>query len=414
MTGDDPRTNPNFPLLWPHFNQFVQFPHEMSGHHLRPHSPVEHSVEYHSKFGHLLEVFSKHGVPIGGHGGFPGHSSHTGHTGHAGHTGHNPHAGPHGPPHPVPSHSVPPHSVAPHAVPPHVPPHSVPPHSRPMSAQGHTHPHPDMQVPGPSSVPVFPPHHSRSLNTPNIENIPRASPRPHLDPATGLPYAYGHPHLHSHLHTHTHLHLHPSDNPERHGGVPREHQPTTPNPHQMPGHPPSLGMPHESTALRHQELLHHIQQDPRMRNALLGPGGIPTREGAISPSMLHEYFRHDPAAYHVWLSQVARLHQEHMFNDPQHPSAHQNLRLLAEHEDYIRHMRSLEMDPKFKAEHERGMPPIPERGMQLAERGMPRGDQFPPYTPATYLEHIRRLHGRITPPSGPMSVKPVTIDLCED
>lgn len=375
--ADDQRTNPNFPLLWPRFNQFVSFPHEVSGNHVRSHSPIEHGIEYHSKFGHLLDVFSKHGTPIGGgHSGFPHHSNM------GGHLGHSMHPNQHG--------------------------HPPPPHSRPMSAQSHSHPpHPDIPVPGQSSLPVFPSHHSRSVNPPNIENMSRVSPRPHIDASTGLPYGY--PHLHSHLHTHTHLHLHPSDS-ERHS-VPREHPPPTSSAHPAPGHLPSLGMPHKSSLLRHEELLHHIQQDPRMRSALLGPGGIPTREGAISPGMVHEYLKHDPAAYHFWLSQVARSHQDHMFTDPHNPSPHQNLRLLAEHEEYVRHMRSVSMDPKFKMEHDRGIA-VPERGLPIGERGIPRGEHVPS-TPAAYLEHIMRLHGRLTPPT-PMSVKPVTIDLCED
>ena len=377
-SGDEPRATPNFPLLWPRFNQFVAFPHDIAGNHPRSHSPIEHSVEYHSKFGHLLDVFNKHGAPIGSHTSFHHHSNIGGH----------------------PAHNI--HQSA-HAHPP-------PPHSRPLSAQSHPHPHPDIPVPGQSSLPVFPSHHSRSVNPPNMESMSRVSPRPHIDPVGGMPYGY--PHLHSHLHTHTHLHLHPSDSAERHN-VPREHQPATSSAHPVPGHPPSLGLPHESSLLRHEELLHHIHQDPRVRNALLGPGGIPTREGAISPGMVHEYLRHDPAAYHVWLSQVARSHQEHLHSDPQHPSAHQNLRLMAEHEEYLRHMRSVVIDPKCKVEHDRGMP-LPERGPPIGERGMPRGEQFP-FTAAAYLEHIRRLHGRITPPPPtPMSVKPVTIDLCED
>eukprot|EP00795_Rhopilema_esculentum_P007172 gene7172-12838_t len=377
-SGEDPRSNPNFSPFWPpHFNQFVSFPHEMSGGHMRSHSPVEQNVDYHPKFGHLLDVFSKHGAPIGGHSNFPGHSSF---NGHGGHTGHSIHPGQHGPPPAG--------------------------HNRPMSAQ--SHPHPDVPVPGQTALPVFPSHNSRPTNPPNIDNISRVSPRPHIDPPGGLPYGYGHPHLHSHLHTHTHLHLHPSDNAERHN-VPREHQPATSNAHPVLGHPPSLGLSHETSLLRPEELLHHIQQDPRMRNALLGPGGVPTREGAISPAMLHEYFRHDPTAYHLWLSQVARSHQEHLFPDP---LAHQNLRLLAEHEEYLRHMRSLAIDPKMKAEHDRVMS-LPERGLPVNERTLPRGEQFP-FTPAAYIEHIRRLHGRITPPHTPLSVKPVTIDLCED
>lgn len=399
MTGDDPRANPNFSFMWPHFNQYVSFPHDgVPGHQFRSHSPVEHGIDYPSKFGHLLEIFSRHGAPIGGH------SSHSNHAGHAGH----------------PSHSA--HPVIPGQ---HPRPHTA--HARPHSAQGHTHSHPDLPIPGQNSLPVFPPHHSRPGNNPNMDNLSRTSPRPHIDPATGLPYAYGHPHLHSHLHTHTHLHLHPNETRDGHPGVPREHPPSSTNPHPVPGHPPSLGLPHENPLLRQQqELLHHLQ-DPRTRNAL-SAGGIPTRDGEISPGMLHELFRHDPAAYHLWLSQFTRLHQEqHLLSDQQHHnSPHQNIRLLAEHEDYIRHMRSMEMDPKFKAEHlgpserpvplgERGMPlgergmPLGERGMPLGERGMPRGEPFA-YSPATYLEHIRRLHGRMTPPSG----KPVTIDLCED
>ncbi len=200
-----------------------------------------------------------------------------------------------------------------------------------------------------------------------------------------------------------------------------------------------------------------------MRNPHAGPPvGLPSREGTISPAMLHEYYRHDPAAYHLWLNQAARLQQEqHLVPDSQHPSAHPNMRLLPENEDYLRHLRSLELDPKFKPEHvsapergiphperamlmgergipiseralplgERGLPlgdrsiPLPERAMPLGERGIPlgerglstnergppRGDHFP-FSTAAYIEHIRRLHSRLTPPSG----KPVTIDLCED
>eukprot|EP00794_Sanderia_malayensis_P015048 gene15048-16601_t len=467
MTGDDPRNNPNFPFLWPHFNQYVSFPHDMApGHHFRSHSPPveQHAgVDYHSKFGHLLEIFSRHGAPIGG-----GHSG----AGHSSHNVHNAHSG---------------HSVIPGQ---HVRPHTA--HGRPHSAQGHSHP--ELPLPGQSSVPVFPGHHNRP-NNPNIDGISRTSPRPpHIDPATGLPYAYGHPHLHSHLHTHTHLHLHPSENENRHGPAAtapgaREPHPPQPssagNPHPLPGHPPALGLPHESGMLRHQpDFLHHLQEH-RMRNPLVaaggsgGPGGLPAREGAISPGMLHEYYRHDPATYHLWLNQAARLQQEqqqHFLPDPQHPSAHQ--RLLAENEDYIRHMRSLELDSKFKSEHigaseralqlgerglplgerglplgerglplgerglplgerglplgERGLPlgerglPLTERGLSLSERGLPlgerglplggergvpRGEHFP--FSAAYLENIRRLHGRLTPPTG-LTGKPVTIDLCED
>lgn len=150
-----------------------------------------------------------------------------------------------------------------------------------------------------------------------------------------------------------------------------------------------------------------------MRSALLGPGGIPTREGAVSPGMIHEYLKHDPAAYHLWLNQASRSHQELLFSDAHNPSAHQNMRLLAEHEECLRHIRSVSMDPKFKVEHDRGMP-MPERLHPIGERGIPRSEQFP-FTPAAYLEHMRRLNGRLSPPSHtPLQVKPVTIDLCED
>jgi len=370
--SEDPRATPNFPLLWqPRFNQLVAFPHE------RPHSPIEHSAEYHSKFRHLFDVFNKHGAPIGGHSSFHRHSTIGGHSSHAMHPSQHGH-----------------------------PPPPPPPHSRPLSA--HSHPHPDIPVPGQNSLPVFPSHHARSVNAPNMDAISRVSPHPHIDPVGGMQYGYSH--LHSHLHTHTHLHLHPTGTAERHS-VPREHQPATSSAHPVPGHPPSLGLPHDSSILRHEELLHQMQ-DARVRNAILGPGGMPAREGAVSPVMMHEYFRNDPAAYQMWLSQVARSQQEHLFSDPQHPPSHQNLRLLAEHEEYVRHMRSVVMDTKYKIEHDRGIP-MPEGGLPFGERGMPHSEQFPYQA---YLDHMRRLHSRITPPIPPtaMSVKPVTIDLCED
>jgi len=158
---------------------------------------------------------------------------------------------------------------------------------------------------------------SRFAHDPMAPSIIPPMDRPTIDPITGLPSIQ--PHLHSHLHTHTHLHVHPDDIKYRgHGVHPSEnhHERSTPH-HIVPPLPHPPRRPSSAGREYHDNVSLLLQHDPHLSRHIPpnSRGETPhppiSREGAISPSFPREQpSRHsDPVAYHLWLTQLKRIHQ---------------------------------------------------------------------------------------------------------
>lgn len=174
-------------------------------------------------------------------------------------------------------------------------------------------PHPHANIDGHTRFP----HGVSSLGSGIVPPIER----PTVDPITGVPTFQ--PHLHSHLHTHTHLHVHPDDIKYR-GHLPetlseRERLERT-TPHHII--PPQQHPPHRSSSTNRDIhdlnlLMHH---EPHLRESIArsvppsvreSPLPANNRDGAGSPSFPHEIpnMHSDPVAYHLMVTQFARIHQ---------------------------------------------------------------------------------------------------------
>ena len=155
-----------------------------------------------------------------------------------------------------------------------------------------------------------------------------------IDPVTGLPPIQ--PHLHSHLHTHTHLHVHPDDLKYRGRPLPSDahhekhelsipHQPQ----HITPAHRPRSREYHEHLLKQYPELYAQMHHDTQLNRHLSGTRDNlknTNRDAVISPSLTHEIpnMHSDPVAYHLWLTQYARMHHRwnsHSSTLPNHEHA---------------------------------------------------------------------------------------------
>uniref|UniRef100_T2M433 Arginine-glutamic acid dipeptide repeats protein n=3 Tax=Hydra vulgaris TaxID=6087 RepID=T2M433_HYDVU len=210
-----------------------------------------------------------------------------------------------------------------------------------------------------------------------IESIDRASnldrPLP-IDPVTGLPPIQ--PHLHSHLHTHTHLHVHPDDLKYRTHPLPSEahhekHEipiPRQPQQHLTPVHRPRSREYHEHLLKQYPELYAQMHHDTHLSKHFSGNRDAlknTNRDAVISPNLSHEIpnMHNDPVAYHLWLTQYARMH--HRWNShssplPNHDHApdlsprgahHLPHHFRNEHETILREKIAHEKIPSF--EHEK-------------------------------------------------------------